>query len=92
MSGECKRRRAELFDASTLLQTAALDPYEFVREAYLQSRRSPGVSRVAQAGPVSKPNQRPTEFSQDAEVGVKCTWNRGCPASHPLTAGILCAP
>jgi phospholipid-binding lipoprotein MlaA len=26
-------RRAELLDASTILQTAALDPYEFVREA-----------------------------------------------------------
>ena len=33
-------RRAELLDASTVLQTAALDPYEFVRDAYLQRRRS----------------------------------------------------
>ena len=33
-------RRAELLDASTILQTAALDPYEFVRDAYLQRRRS----------------------------------------------------
>ena len=32
--------RAELLDASTVLQTAALDPYEFVRDAYLQRRRS----------------------------------------------------
>jgi phospholipid-binding lipoprotein MlaA len=32
-------RRAELLDASTVLQTAALDPYEFVRDAYLQRRR-----------------------------------------------------
>jgi hypothetical protein len=29
-----------LLDASTVLQTAALDPYEFVRDAYLQRRRS----------------------------------------------------
>ncbi|MGZ8264327.1 MAG: MlaA family lipoprotein [Burkholderiales bacterium] len=33
-------RRAELLDASTILETAALDPYEFVRDAYLQRRRN----------------------------------------------------
>jgi phospholipid-binding lipoprotein MlaA len=33
-------RRSELLEASTVLQTAALDPYEFVRDAYLQRRRS----------------------------------------------------
>ena len=33
-------RRTELLDASTVLQTAALDPYEFVRDAYLQRRRN----------------------------------------------------
>jgi phospholipid-binding lipoprotein MlaA len=33
-------RRAELLDASTVLHTAALDPYEFVRDAYLQRRRN----------------------------------------------------
>jgi phospholipid-binding lipoprotein MlaA len=33
-------RRAELLDASKVLETAALDPYEFVRDAYLQRRRN----------------------------------------------------
>ena len=33
-------RRSELLDATTVLQTAALDPYEFVRDAYLQRRRN----------------------------------------------------
>lgn len=33
-------RRAELLDASKILETAALDPYEFLRDAYLQRRRS----------------------------------------------------
>lgn len=33
-------RRSELLDASNVLQTAALDPYEFVRDAYLQRRRN----------------------------------------------------
>jgi len=33
-------RRAELLDTSNILDTAALDPYEFLRDAYLQRRRS----------------------------------------------------
>ncbi len=33
-------RRAALLDASNLLEDAALDPYEFVRDAYLQRRQS----------------------------------------------------
>lgn len=33
-------RRAELLDASKILETAALDPYEFVRDGYLQRRRN----------------------------------------------------
>jgi phospholipid-binding lipoprotein MlaA len=32
--------RAGLLEASEILQTAALDPYEFVRDAYLQRRRN----------------------------------------------------
>ncbi|HEX6005565.1 MAG TPA: MlaA family lipoprotein, partial [Burkholderiales bacterium] len=33
-------RRSELLDASNILETAALDKYQFVRDAYLQRRRS----------------------------------------------------
>lgn len=33
-------RRYELLEASKIVETAALDPYEFVRDAYLQRRRS----------------------------------------------------
>ena len=33
-------RRAELFETSKILETAALDPYEFLRDAYLQRRRN----------------------------------------------------
>ena len=32
--------RANLLDASKILETAALDPYEFVRDAYIQRRRN----------------------------------------------------
>lgn len=33
-------RRSQLLDASRMVDEAALDPYEFVRDAYLQRRRS----------------------------------------------------
>lgn len=33
-------QRAELLSASNILETAALDPYEFLRDAYLQRRRN----------------------------------------------------
>lgn len=33
-------QRAELLDTSRLLETAALDPYEFLRDGYLQRRRN----------------------------------------------------
>jgi phospholipid-binding lipoprotein MlaA len=33
-------RRSELLETSKILETAALDPYEFLRDAYLQRRRS----------------------------------------------------
>ena len=29
-------------------------------------------------------------LSQDAEVGVKCRWKRGCALSQRFTAGVLC--
>jgi phospholipid-binding lipoprotein MlaA len=34
------QRRSELLDASQILETAALDPYEFIRDAYIQRRRN----------------------------------------------------
>ncbi len=33
-------QRADLLDTSKILETAALDPYEFLRDAYLQRRRN----------------------------------------------------
>jgi hypothetical protein len=33
-------RRSELLETSKILETAALDPYEFLRDAYLQRRRN----------------------------------------------------
>ena len=35
---------------------------------------------------------RSTRLSQEAEVGVKCRWKRGCLASHAFTSGCLVRP
>ena len=66
-------RRSELLDASTVLQTAALDPYEFVRDAYLQRRRSqlydgtpPADREFMDAPPKPQTRQAPT-FPSAAE-------------------------
>ena len=42
-------RRAQLLDASTLLEDAALDKYDFVRDAYVQRRQSQ-IDRAAGPG------------------------------------------
>ena len=43
---------------------------------------------------LSNPNHRSTWFNQDAEVGVKCRWKRGCAAQgHPtLTDDAMSRP
>jgi hypothetical protein len=37
-----------------------------------------------------QPKKRSTRFSQDACVGVKWRWKRGCRRSQRFTAGVLC--
>jgi phospholipid-binding lipoprotein MlaA len=53
-------RRAELLETSKILETAALDPYEFVRDAYLQRRRN----LVYDGSP-------PPEKDEDTEIKMK---------------------
>jgi phospholipid-binding lipoprotein MlaA len=58
-------RRSELLDASTVLETAALDPYEFLRDAYLQRRRNliHDGSPPADQEPLDVPAQKKSESS-----------------------------
>ena len=62
-------RRSELLDASTVLETASLDPYEFLRDAYLQRRRnliydgSPPLDREPSDEPVKKTQSSPFPYS-----------------------------
>lgn len=63
-------RRAELLDTSKILETAALDPYEFLRDAYLQRRRN----LVYDGSP-------PPEKDDDTEIKMKPRSER--PAAPP---------
>jgi phospholipid-binding lipoprotein MlaA len=53
-------RRSELLGTSKILETAALDPYEFLRDAYLQRRRN----QVYDGSP-------PPEKDDDMEIPMK---------------------
>jgi phospholipid-binding lipoprotein MlaA len=57
-------RRADLLDASSLLEQAALDRYIFLRDAYLQRRRS-------QIYDGSPPRQRDEEVNEPPPPAVK---------------------
>ncbi len=79
--------RSELLEASQILETAALDPYEFVRDGYLQRRRNqvydgnppeeadPNNNKVKSGSrsPSAKPDQVATEASQNS-VLVSSLW------------------
>ncbi len=68
--------RADLLEASAILETAALDPYEFVRDAYLQRRRSlvydgnPPADKDLDLTPDAKPQPKPAA-KPEAEPATK---------------------
>lgn len=49
-------QRAALLDASSLIEEAALDPYEFVRDAYLQRRESKVYDGESRSGAEPRTN------------------------------------
>jgi phospholipid-binding lipoprotein MlaA len=66
-------RRADLLTASKILEEAALDPYAFTRDAFLQRRRS---TRSSMAIPRRRPDSRTTTRSRrlsprSAEAGER---------------------
>lgn len=68
-------RRSELLDTSKILETAALDPYEFLRDAYLQRRRN----LVYDGSP-------PPEKDDDTEIRTKPRTERPDAGPYPLSA------
>jgi len=72
--------RASLLDASRLMEQAALDPYTYVRSAYLQRRRS----LVYDGNPPRKPDPGPTsKSSPSAAAGAQA---KAALAPAPLSA------
>lgn len=73
--------RADLLDTSKILETAALDPYEFVRDAYLQRRRNlvfdgaPPMEKDDDTDIKTKPRTDLGPFPMSAEESPR--WNRG---------------
>jgi phospholipid-binding lipoprotein MlaA len=67
--------RADLLEASRILETAALDPYQFVRDAYLQRRRNlvyDGKPPLDEDDIGDEPTPKPTpkELPEDAPKPV----------------------
>lgn len=70
--------RAELLSASKLLSVAALDEYEFVRDAYLQRRRN----LIYDGNPPREAREK------DAAIDIKPLVSSTLPADEPATAEV----
>ena len=87
-------RRAELLDAGTILETAALDPYEFIRDAYLQRRRNlvydgappPDSDKDLNAPEPSKPR------SEDIRERTASSASEAAPSAGELEAALESLP
>jgi hypothetical protein len=92
--GRFLTRRAELLDTSKILEAAALDPYEFLRDAYLQRRRNlvydgspppdkddePEIKVKPQS---ERPDESPFPRSTEAEHPVNSVWVSGSEEMTP---------
>jgi phospholipid-binding lipoprotein MlaA len=75
--------RSDLLGATNILQQAALDKYSFVRDAYLQQRRS----RVGAAGAPALPNYG-DEDNSSAAPSAPAPASEGAPAAVPAAPGV----
>lgn len=92
--------RADLLEATNILDTAALDPYEFVRDAYLQRRRnlvydgSPPADKAFDLEPEGKPQAKPEqkmapkpEIKPGAKPEIKKPVSEAPSPAQPASAG-----
>jgi len=87
--------RADLLEASAILETAALDPYEFVRDAYLQRRRNlvhdgnppedKDLDLKLEGKPEPKPGAKPEAQPETKPAGKPETKTEPKPATKPLS-------
>jgi phospholipid-binding lipoprotein MlaA len=88
--------RADLIEATNILETAALDPYEFVRDAYLQRRRNlvydgnppeeKDLDLKPEPGTAPKPGARP-EPGSEPKPAVKPVSESPASPGQPASAG-----
>jgi len=97
--------RADLLEATNILETAALDPYEFVRDAYLQRRRNlvydgnppeekdlePAMTdqKPKPAAPEAKPGAEPKSGAEPKPAAKPVS---EAPAAQTASAGSSAAP
>ncbi len=75
-------KRAELLGASRVLDQAALDPYIFMREAYLQHRRS----LIYDGNPPPLPEENePDNSNDDADLELELELEKGTPKTPKTT-------
>ena len=67
-------RRAELLETTKILDTAALDPYEFLRDAYLQRRRN----LVYDGNPPPDKDDLDIAPPKDQKGECRCARSSGC--------------
>ncbi len=72
-------RRAQYLDATKLVDEAALDPYLFVRDGYLQRRRS----KVYDGNPPPLPQDDPDAPDADAPAAAAPAGSAAAPAGAP---------
>ena len=77
--------RASVLDASNLVEDAALDRYEFIRDAYLQ-RRASKISRNRERGADSLYRALPDEDDMDTKTDNSSSLNGGsaAPSTEPV--------
>src|ERR1035437_1762673 len=83
------RRTLVRMDSAVAVQTRGLGSllwiFMYSSIAAIRSGREWNTPR-RRALPVSSGNHRSTRLSQDEDVGVKCSWNRGCLTNQASTS------
>ena len=81
-------RRAELLEASRILETAALDPYEFVRDGYLQRRQN----LVYDGNPPDENGAEPNDKPRQDGAGASSPFPADPGLNSVLVSGSTLAP
>jgi phospholipid-binding lipoprotein MlaA len=85
-------RRAQLLDASKVLDAAALDPYEFLRDAYIQRRRNliydgkPPLDKDLDIAPPPRDKKTDADLPERAVVSAPALVSSVAASESPMAA------